>query len=55
MTQYEPAGIVHRGEWIIPGPQGTIICMYWDECQGRRVREMFTREEWEEAMKEDDK
>lgn len=39
----------------MPGPGGTILHTYWDECQGRQVREMYTREEWEQMLKEADK
>ena len=54
MTQYEPVGIVHHGESIAPGPGGTILHTYWDKCQGRYIREMYTRAEWEEMMKGDE-
>lgn len=53
MTEYTPAGIVHHGEGIEPGPGGTILHWYFDKCQDRYIREMYTREEWEEVMKED--
>lgn len=50
MTEYAPAGIVHHAEDIRPGPGGTILHTYWDKCQERYVREMYTREEWEQAI-----
>lgn len=53
MTEYNLAGIVHHGESIQPGPGGTILHTYWDKCQKRYVREMLTREEWKESIKED--
>ena len=54
MTEYEPVGIVHHGENIAPGPGGTILHTYWDKCQGRYIREMYTRAEWEEMMEGDE-
>jgi hypothetical protein len=53
MNDYKPAGTVHHAEDIRPGPGGTILHTYWDKCQARYVREMYTREEWEKMMKEE--
>ena len=50
MTEHVQMGIVHRGESVRPGPGGTILHTYWDKCQERYIREMLTREEWEEVI-----